>query len=101
MFGNVCADVNSLARILFTLLAFTEDEKARYLANTSSIEECVSSAENWASNREGLSKALDGFDTREELVVRRLCHACYRACPYISCLGTFRRTQYRLSETRA
>ncbi|KAH9956013.1 hypothetical protein BC827DRAFT_1271215 [Russula dissimulans] len=60
--------IEPLEGILFTLLAFTEDEKARYLANTSSIEECVSSAENWASNREGLSKALDGFDTREELV---------------------------------
>jgi len=53
---------------LFTLLAFTEDEKARYLASTGSIDDCISSAENWASNREGLSTALDGFDTRQEFV---------------------------------
>jgi len=65
----------SFPSILFKLLAFTEDEKARYFASTASIDECISSAESWASNREELSRALEGFDTRQELVVCTSCHA--------------------------
>ncbi|KAI9508639.1 hypothetical protein F5148DRAFT_1283811 [Russula earlei] len=67
-FTNAIEPLEEQVPILFTLLAFTEDEKARYFANTGSVEECVSSAENWASNRKELSKALDGFDSRQELV---------------------------------
>ncbi|KAI0287752.1 hypothetical protein BC826DRAFT_738377 [Russula brevipes] len=67
-FEKFTVAIEPLEDILFTLLAFTEDEKARYLASTGSIDDCISSAENWASNREGLSTALDGFDTRQEFV---------------------------------
>ncbi|KAI0300029.1 hypothetical protein B0F90DRAFT_1630389, partial [Multifurca ochricompacta] len=43
--------VEPLEEILFKLLAFTEDEKARYFAGASTIEDCVSSTESWDKNR--------------------------------------------------
>ena len=73
--GNYSLTQPSFPSILFKLLAFTEDEKARYFANTASIDDCVSSAECWASNRAELSRALEGFDTRQELVVCTSCRA--------------------------
>jgi hypothetical protein len=54
---------------LFQLLTFTDSEKEGYLASTRSIEECVSSAERWAANRELLSKALNDVDTHQMLAV--------------------------------
>jgi len=97
MFGNRLLTYPPFPRILFTLLAFTEDEKARYLANTSSIDDCISSAETWAYNRAGLSSALDGFDTRRELVVCIPCHVSHAARTY-SHLGTVRRARYQFSK---
>jgi len=59
--------------MLFRLLAFANDEKGQYLANTSSIVECVSSARIWANRRNEISEFLKEFRTHPEFVVCALC----------------------------
>ncbi|KAI0247273.1 hypothetical protein BJV78DRAFT_1285698 [Lactifluus subvellereus] len=53
---------------LFQLIAFTEDEKGRHLASGNSVEDCVASAEHWATNREQIWSTLDVLETRTELM---------------------------------
>jgi hypothetical protein len=59
--------------MLFKLLAFADDEKGQYLAKTGSAVECVSSARIWADKRNEITKTLNEFYTRQELVVCALC----------------------------
>jgi len=66
---------------LFKLFAFTENEKERYFAQTSSIDECVSSAENWAHNREQISEFLDDFDKDQGIKVCIV--SCMLSCRYL------------------
>jgi hypothetical protein len=56
-------------RGLFALIAYTEDERARHLISGTTVEECVTSTEVWANNRESLWNALDSLETRPELTV--------------------------------
>jgi hypothetical protein len=67
--------------MLFNLLTLTTDEKERYLAKTSSIVECVLSAKIWAEKRGEISKTLNEFYTRQELVVCALCRML--SCRYL------------------
>jgi hypothetical protein len=54
---------------LFALIAYTEDERARHLISGTTVEDCVTSTEVWAANREGLWNALDSLESRSELTV--------------------------------
>jgi len=56
-------------RLLFQLIAYTEDERALHLTTGSSVEDCVSSTEHWAANREQIWTALAALETKEELTV--------------------------------
>src|ERR1700679_3050290 len=67
--------------MLINLLTLTADEKEQYLAKTSSIVECVLSAKIWAEKRDEISKTLNEFCTRKELVV---CESCLMlSCRYL------------------
>jgi hypothetical protein len=54
---------------LFALIAYTEDERERHLTSGTTVEDCVTSTEHWAANRDYLWKALDSLETKPELTV--------------------------------
>ncbi|KAI0247266.1 hypothetical protein BJV78DRAFT_1157321 [Lactifluus subvellereus] len=54
---------------LLQLIAFTEDEKGRYLASGNSVEDCVASTEHRATNRVQIWSTLDVLATRTELTM--------------------------------
>jgi len=59
--------IDPVEELLFQLIAYTEDERALHLTTGSSVEDCVSSTEHWAANREQLWTALADLETKEEL----------------------------------
>ncbi|KAI0271229.1 hypothetical protein BGY98DRAFT_201365 [Russula aff. rugulosa BPL654] len=59
--------IDPIEEALFALIAYTEDEKARHLISGTTVEDCVTSTEVWANNREGLWKALDSLESKPEL----------------------------------
>ncbi|KAF8265882.1 hypothetical protein EI94DRAFT_1734447 [Lactarius quietus] len=52
---------------LFKLVAFTEDEKGFHLVEGESVQDCIISVNNWATNREELWSTLDHLETTTEL----------------------------------
>ncbi|KAH9056281.1 hypothetical protein EDB87DRAFT_1687610 [Lactarius vividus] len=52
---------------LFKLVAFTEDEKELHLVEGSSVQDCIISVNNWATNREEIWSMLDHLETTTEL----------------------------------
>ncbi|KAI0263560.1 hypothetical protein BC834DRAFT_971251 [Gloeopeniophorella convolvens] len=67
-FEKFTAAIAPLEDTLFKLLAFTEDEKARYFASSNSVDDCISSTESWAENREKLLTTLEEFHTQKPIV---------------------------------
>ena len=67
--------------MLFKLHTFTDDEKGQHFAHTESPVVCVSSAKIWADKRNEISKTLNDFYTRDELVVCALC--LMLSCKYL------------------
>ncbi|KAI0300712.1 hypothetical protein B0F90DRAFT_1817465 [Multifurca ochricompacta] len=59
--------IDPIEDALFKLVAFTEDEKALYLAGKTSVEDCITSTEHWATNREEIWKALNVLETKTKL----------------------------------
>lgn len=59
--------IDPIEEALFALTAYTEDERARHLISGTTVEECVTSTEVWAANREGLWQTLDSLESKPEL----------------------------------
>ena len=54
---------------LFQLTAFTEDEKTRHLFKGDTVSDCITSANGWVTNRDGIWNALNSLETAKELTV--------------------------------
>ncbi|KAI0067848.1 hypothetical protein BV25DRAFT_1911714 [Artomyces pyxidatus] len=59
------AAIDPLEELLFALTAISEDETGRYLASVDSVEEAISTTENWEANRQELRTVLMSLHTGE------------------------------------
>lgn len=54
---------------LFQLTAYTEDERTRHLFKGDTVIDCITSADHWVTNRDGIWNALNLLETTTELSV--------------------------------